>query len=236
MTVKLCGKNLEIKLIEEEDLFVPLVKTFKPLDNRWKRPFSVDLRNNITDKKRTWDSFIKNRILAILLKYKRLSIYQSIYISQYQRTNSQSPKKEQNSISYQCKTNPKKFWNYIDNKFKNKNKIGNLSFINCLGKEEITNNDTTKTEILNSFFSSVFVKEGNTNFTHLDNIPNAIPMENLIINEIDVLKRLDKLDINKSPGLDGIHARILYEVRNEISNALKIIFNNSLQTHQVPLD
>ena len=57
-----------------------------------------------------------------------------------------------------------------------------------------------------------------------------------IIYEIDVLKRLDKLDINKSPGPDGIHPRIPYEVRNEISNALKIIFNNSLQTHQVPLD
>ena len=61
-------------------------------------------------------------------------------------------------------------------------------------------------------------------------------MENLIINEIEVLKRLDILDINKSPGPDGIRPRILYEVRIELANALKIIFNNSLQTHQVPSD
>ena len=53
-----------------------------------------------------------------------------------------------------------------NSKFKNKNRIGNLSFINSLEKEEITSNDTTKTEILNSFFSSAFVEEENT-----DSIP-----------------------------------------------------------------
>jgi hypothetical protein len=113
----------------------------------------------------------------------------------------------------------------VNNKFTTKNTIGNLSFINSLGKEEITKSDTTKSEILNSFFSSVFVKEENTNFSRLDNIPIATPMEHLIINEFEVLKKLVKVDINKSPGPDGIHPRILYEVRTEIANALVIIFS-----------
>ena len=64
---------LRDKLIEGEKLFVPPVKIVKPLDKRWKRPHSVDLRNNIKDKKRTWNSFIKTRNPAILLQYKRLS-------------------------------------------------------------------------------------------------------------------------------------------------------------------
>ena len=34
------------ELIEGEKLFVPLVKTFKRLYKRWKRPLSVDLKNN----------------------------------------------------------------------------------------------------------------------------------------------------------------------------------------------
>ena len=140
------------KLFEGEKLFVPLVKTFKPIDKRWKRPISVDLRNNIKNKKRTWNSFIKTRNPAILLKYKRLS-------NNIREQTRRLQKEEQNKIAYQCKTNPKKFWNYVNSKFKNKNKIGNLSFINSLGKEEITNNDTTKTEILNSFFcfSSIII-------------------------------------------------------------------------------
>jgi len=101
--------------------------------------------------------------------------------------------------------------------------------------EEITSNDTTKTEILNSFFSSVFVKEENTNFTPHENVKNVISMEKLVINELDILKRLDKIDNNKSPGPDGIHSRILYEERH-IADALKIIFINSLQNHVVPVD
>lgn len=217
------------KLSEGENLFVPLVKTFKPTDKSWKRPINVDLRNDIKEKKRTWNSFIKTRNPAILLKYKRLT-------NNIREQTRNIQKIEQKNIAHQCKTNPKKFWNYVNSKFKNKNKIGNLSFINNLGKEEVTDSDTIKTEVLNSFFSSVFVKEDNTNFTQLDNIPAAIPMENLIINEIDVLKRLDKLDKNKSPGPDGIHPRILFEVRIEIAKALKIIFNKSLLTHQVPVD
>jgi len=48
-------------------------------------------------------------------------------------------------------------------------------------------------------------------------------MEKLVVSELDILKRLDKIDINKSPGPDGIHQRILYEVRHEIADALKII-------------
>jgi len=141
------------------------------------------------DSKRHLYSFIKTRNPAILLKYKKLS--NSIRNLQ---------KKEQSNIAYQCKTNPKKFWNYVNSKFKNKNNIGNLDFINSLGKEEITSNDTTKTEIFNSFFSTIFVKEENTNFTPLENVSIVIPMENLVINELDIIKRLDKLDINKAPG------------------------------------
>ena len=61
-------------------------------------------------------------------------------------------------------------------------------------------------------------------------------MDALVTSETDILNRLNKLDINKSPGPDGLHPRILFEVRNEIAKGLNIIFNYSLQNHQVPQD
>jgi len=82
----------------------------------------------------------------------------------------------------------------------------------------------------------VFVKEENISFTPLENVTNVISLEKLVMNELDILKRLDKIDINKSPGPDGIHPRISYEVRHEIADVLKIIFINSLQNHVVPVD
>ena len=61
-------------------------------------------------------------------------------------------------------------------------------------------------------------------------------MDALVTSETDILNRLNKLDINKSLGPDGLHPRILFEVRNEIAKGLNIIFNYSLQNHQVPQD
>ena len=38
----------------------------------------------------------------------------------------------------------------------------------------------------------------------------------IIITEDDVLKRLNKLNVNKSEGPDLIHPRVIYEIRHEI--------------------
>ena len=61
-------------------------------------------------------------------------------------------------------------------------------------------------------------------------------MEGLIIDSDEVIKRLNVLNVNKYPGPDWSHPRTLYEVRNEIGSALKIICNNSIQNYEVPFD
>jgi len=102
-------------------------------------------------------------------------------------------RKDQTDIALQWKTNPKKFWNFVNSKFKNKNKISNVIFKNSIGIEETTNNENTKAKILNNVFTSVFLKEYNTEFTHLNHIPNLTNMDFPIINEEDILNRLKKL-------------------------------------------
>jgi len=150
-------------------MFIPQVRIFKRNNKKWKRPLSVDLRNMITDKKHTWTTFIKTRNSAILLKYKRIS-----NIVRNQARNLQ--RKDQTDTALQCKTNPTKFWNFFNSKLKNK--ISNLSFKNSIGIEVITNNVNTKAEIQNNFFTSVFVKEDKTEFTHLNHI--SIPHKRLL--------------------------------------------------------
>ena len=52
-----------------------------------------------------------------------------------------------------------------------------------------------------------------------------------------VLKnKLNWLNQNKSPGPDLIYPRILYELRNEISYPLWIVFDSSLRNKTLPLD
>jgi len=46
--------------------------------------------------------------------------------------------------------------------------------------------------------------------------------------------RLQKLNVNKSPGPDGIHSRILLETANEIAYPLKLMFENSFNAKELP--
>ena len=47
---------------------------------------------------------------------------------------------------------------------------------------------------------------------------------------------LEKLNVSKSPGPDGLHPRILYETKSKITNPLKLIFDASLKLKELPHD
>ena len=51
--------------------------------------------------------------------------------------------------------------------------------------------------------------------------------------EDKILKMLEKLNVSKSPGPDGLHPRILYETRTKITNPLKLIFEASLKLKEL---
>ena len=53
-------------------------------------------------------------------------------------------------------------------------------------------------------------------------------MNNITINEDMIIKKLNKLKIDKSPGVDGLHPRVLKEIRHEITPLLNKLFNLSL--------
>jgi len=56
----------------------------------------------------------------------------------------------------------------------------------------------------------------------------------IVITEDDVLKRLNKLNVNKSEGPSLIHPRVMYEIIHEIARLLAMLFNRSLESNQIP--
>jgi len=50
------------------------------------------------------------------------------------------------------------------------------------------------------------------------------------------LKMLEKLNVSKSSGPDGLHPRILYETRTKITISLKLISEASLKLKELPHD
>ena len=63
-----------------------------------------------------------------------------------------------------------------------------------------------------------------------------IHLETIQFTEEDILHRLKILNNNKSPGPDGLHPRILHEIRYQITQPLKFIFEYSYKHKQLPSD
>src|ERR1043165_3507122 len=61
-------------------------------------------------------------------------------------------------------------------------------------------------------------------------------MDRLDVTTQGIYDKLSKLKIDKSPGPDMIHPRILKEIALEIADALKIIFVTSLKSGELPDD
>jgi len=61
-------------------------------------------------------------------------------------------------------------------------------------------------------------------------------MESITLSLTEVLRHLQKLDINKSPGPDNLHPRLLKETAAIIAEPLRRIFQISLTSRELPAD
>ena len=59
------------------------------------------------------------------------------------------------------------------------------------------------------------------------------PLTDITINDDMVAAVLRRLKPNKSPGGDGLHPRVLVELKNEMATPLRMIFTRSLQEGQL---
>ena len=71
---------------------------------------------------------------------------------------------EQHEVALQCKSNPKKFWNYINSKRTTKSAIGDLVTTDNYGNTVTVSGNEQKAEVLGSYFSGVFTKENNISY------------------------------------------------------------------------
>ena len=131
----------------------------------------------------------------------------------------------------------KRFWSYLKNQKSSNIGIAPLKVNGCLHHEPLA-----KAEALNEHFQSVF---GDGEIYTADEyaekcaMPERDPgstLEDIKVNEEGVTLLLKKLDPKKASGPDGISARILKELADEISPLLTKLFKVSLATGKVPSD
>ena len=129
--------------------------------------------------------------------------------------------------------NLSRFYKYINSKRTDGNYIPPINSIN--NNDQLTGN-ADKANEFNKFFSSVFTDEPSDNTPELEMNATVSSMPDINVTENGVYNLLVGLDPNKASGPDGIAPRILIELASEISPVLTHLFNQSLQTGQVPTD
>ena len=145
------------------------------------------------------------------------------------RTVNQAKSKFEFKIAEEIKNNPKQFWHYVKSKSNPNREFPTL--VDMEGKTYT--DDRGKAELFNEYFSSVFTAEDTSSIPSCGTVTD-IELSEVPIDPEIVLKYLQKINISKSAGPDGIHSKILFEVRNEIKIPLSIIFSKSLTEGALP--
>jgi len=123
----------------------------------------------------------------------------------------------------------KKLWSYIKSQRKDNGGIPPIS-----QNRSLHTDPHQKAEILNNYFSSVFSDKKSTPPTLEDSINSDIAPITIDIHGVKSL--LDNLDSYKATGPDNIPTQLLKQLSQELSPALTMIFQASLQQCQVPAD
>ena len=86
--------------------------------------------------------------------------------------------------------------------------------------------------IISNQYSKVFTKSDDllhSNFV-LDTNLELNSLSKVQFNKQCILSKLTQLNTSKSPGPDGFHRRVLFEIRNELLEPLEILFTASFAT------
>eukprot|EP00061_Rhincodon_typus_P011696 g36916.t1 len=101
--------------------------------------------------------------------------------------------------------------------------------------DEISGNEEIA-ETLNRYFVSVFTVKDTNNLPVINDEETKVgeDLDTIIIMKEVMVDKLMELKVGKSPGLDGIHPRVLKEMTGVIAKALVVIFQNLLDYGAVP--
>ena len=137
-------------------------------------------------------------------------------------------------IAKNIKSNPKAFWRYTQRKLKTKPGIPDLEKSNTGKQTVFTKNDEEKADVFLNYFSSVFTLELDSELPYFDEKNYKKTLEDIDLTEDMVLNKLKKLKINKSPGPDAIHPKVIQEIAESINTPITLIFRASLKLRELP--
>ena len=205
--------------------FVPK-KSVKNSSKQWKVPISNNLKTLIKRQDRLWHKYRRTKTEADRVEYNQVR-------NQVRRLSRNAVKLHEKFIADNVKSNPKGFWNYVSKKSKTKSSIPDLYVDD--NKQNLTKSDIEKSNVLGDFFASVFTDEPSDDLPDIT-IKDVPVCDSIVMSVEKVEKLLKELKVNKSPGPDGVSARVLKELSDILAVPLYNIFQCSIQSAKIPED
>lgn len=195
----------------------------------WQHQISGEARKLIRKKHRLWTRFQETKSLNIETEYKKIR-----NLVRQESRNLQ--RKTQLDVAKTCKENPKKFWKYVNFKTKTHTAIGNILETDPLGITRVIECDLDKANAFANYFVNVYSHDPPIDPAQLMTVLPQNSMSQLTFSHKVVEKKLHDLKVNKSPGPDMMHPKVLFELRGIISGNLSNIFQMSLEQGRIPED
>lgn len=138
------------------------------------------------------------------------------------------------NIAQNAKSNPKMFWKYTQSKLKTRAGIPDLVIDDGDGNISQAKDDESKANHFQEYFGGVFTDEPDGEMPEFDEREYEKALSTIQITEDMILTKLKKIKVNKSPGPDTLHPRVIREISGEICKPLLIIFKASIKTRKLP--
>ena len=187
---------------EEEFKFVPNKQINEKTKERRKVPLDKPTLCAIRKKHRCWQRYMETKSEEKYLEYTRQRLKAKTMMRKLQNN-------IERDISKKAKTNSKLFWSYIRKNTKLPTEIPGLYKGEGKTNMELAETDKEKAEVLSNCFNSVYKREPNGNIPSLEDRQYNGKLENFEISTTKIEDLLMKLKIDKSPGPDSLHPRIL---------------------------
>ena len=199
------------------------VKKYVPLYNVRRKKYSwynARCQEAKRAKDRAWKKLIKQRNLFNSERYKEAR-------NEYIRIRREEERNFEKDVVEKCKEEPKLFYKYVNGKLTNKETIDKVKKEGRIYQtaEEIS-------EIMNESFKTVFTIEEDFEEPSME-VPQG-GMHKLEVHKQEIGKKMEKLDVRKAMGPDGVAGWILKECKNQMIEPIWDIINTSLKEGRVP--
>lgn len=216
--------SLKLEIVKLRDTYVPYKKNQKSRC-KWVNRSVIKSRRA---KNKAWVKYKDSG--------KRADLYEKylLKLKKCSRLTREAKRSFEQNLANNIKENSKSFFSYVRSKQRTKEKVGPLK--DKTGK--LINDDILAANLLNEYFSSVFTNENYIDAPEPETFfKGDIQTEGLLVIEITeemVANKLNNLDVNKCPGGDDMHPKLLFELRGELIKPLTKLFNLSISQGVVP--